>query len=512
MRVNAHACKHGVKQRLCVATSPCESHRGALHGSHLTGSCSSPALRLNKASRRCRGLTEQAVQAQPKGQSEKFKREKHKIFDQATILVRSGNGGDGELVEAGKGKWVRNFKYRPGAGMPKQIWLPASEPADGENGAHVIIVADAAVDSLLHLHEKKKWVAKKGANGNPAEGSGGPKRRARVVQSAPPLRVPVPPGTVVKDKKGKTLAELVQVGDAVCVCEGGRGGSGVVKPSGEKQTAKRSKQDRRLAEDGIELVEVEDDNWKLDAKGGPGCEAKVTLVLRVVADAGLVGLPNVGKSSLLTRMTRARAEVANYPFTTLMPNLGVMRVGGDPEYEIGGAQATLVDLPGLIEGAHEGRGLGRMFLRHLQRTAVLIHVVDAAAPDPAADYWVVREELRMYNPEYCSRPHVVALNKMDLPDAYELREELVHEINTMADNLEKEHPGVHTPPVAVHCCSAESGEGLQGLMETVAMLLDEDGADDAGTDVEDVFDWDTSLPESDEDAEVDAAWNAPARL
>jgi GTPase len=189
-----------------------------------------------------------------------------------------------------------------------------------------------------------------------------------------------------------------------------------------------------LQSDGVEIVEIEDTNWRADARGEGGEEASLTLQLRVVADAGFIGLPNAGKTSLLRCMTAARAAVASYPFTTLMPNLGVLRTGGhadsdaDPPVELDFGQhrharpaPVLVDLPGLIEGAHTGRGLGRMFLRHLARTKVAVHVLDAAAENPAADYWVVREELRMYNPEYCTRPFVVALNKMDLPDAAELQ-------------------------------------------------------------------------------------------
>lgn len=171
--------------------------------------------------------------------------------------------------------------------------------------------------------------------------------------------------------------------------------------------------------DGIEVLEVEDPNWKLSAKGGEGETRTVMLQLRVVADAGIIGLPNVGKSSLLTRMTRSNATIANYPFTTLMPNLGVMKTDEFSRDAL--QQNVLVDLPGLIEGAHQGRGLGRMFLRHLKRTQMLVHVVDGAADDPAADYWVVREELRMFNPAYCQRPCIVVINKMDLPDAGELR-------------------------------------------------------------------------------------------
>ena len=171
--------------------------------------------------------------------------------------------------------------------------------------------------------------------------------------------------------------------------------------------------------EGIEVVDVEDINWKEDAQGSLGERQRITLQLQVVADVGIVGLPNVGKSTLLRRMTRSEATVANYPFTTLMPNLGVLTTD---QFSRDARQApVLVDLPGLIEGAHTGRGLGRMFLRHLARTRVVVHVLDAAAEDPAADYWVVREELRMFNPEYCSRPTVVVLNKMDLPDASELK-------------------------------------------------------------------------------------------
>jgi len=148
-----------------------------------------------------------------------------------------------------------------------------------------------------------------------------------------------------------------------------------------------------LQADGIEVLEVEDANWKLSAKGGEGETCSVTL--------------------------QSNAAIANYPFTTLMPNLGVMTT--DDFSRDARQQNVLVDLPGLIEGAHQGRGLGRMFLRHLARTQMLVHVLDGAAEDPAADYWVVREELRMFNPAYCRRPCLVVVNKMDLPDASDLR-------------------------------------------------------------------------------------------
>lgn len=165
--------------------------------------------------------------------------------------------------------------------------------------------------------------------------------------------------------------------------------------------------------------------------GQPGEEVSLELILRVVADVGLVGLPNAGKSTLLSAITLARPDIADYPFTTLMPNLG--RLGGDPA--LGALQfsseATLADLPGLIEGAHLGKGLGRNFLRHLRRTRVIVHVVDAAADDPVDDYKIVREELRMYNPQYLERPYVVVLNKIDLPKAQDRLSSLAFEISSI---------------------------------------------------------------------------------
>jgi GTPase len=176
-----------------------------------------------------------------------------------------------------------------------------------------------------------------------------------------------------------------------------------------------------LQKSGIEVMAVDDPNWREDGRGKPGSEAQILLQLRLVADAGFVGLPNAGKSSLLACMTRAEPKVASYPFTTLMPNLGVLTAGGGSTWLEEREPSVLVDLPGLIEGAHKGRGLGRMFLRHLARTRMFVHVIDASVDDPAADFWVVREELRLYSPQYCWRPCLVALNKMDLPDAFELQ-------------------------------------------------------------------------------------------
>ncbi|KAJ6804952.1 putative GTP-binding protein OBGC2 [Iris pallida] len=174
---------------------------------------------------------------------------------------------------------------------------------------------------------------------------------------------------------------------------------------------------------------MRDESDKVLVLGQPGEEVSLELILRVVADVGLVGLPNAGKSTLLAALTLAKPDIADYPFTTLMPNLG--RLDGDPnlgalKYS---SEATLADLPGLIEGAHLGKGLGRNFLRHLRRTRLLVHVIDAAAEDPINDYRTVKEELRMYNPNYLERPYVVVLNKIDLPEANEKLPALIQEIS-----------------------------------------------------------------------------------
>ncbi|WIA30129.1 hypothetical protein OEZ86_000222 [Tetradesmus obliquus] len=404
-------------------------------------------------------------------------KEAHKIFDEAFITVKSGDGGAGEIVEAGRGKYVKNNKYHPGSNQPKQIWLPASDPADGADGADVYVVCDPSLDSLLHLHKRKSWLAPKGAQGNPAMGSSGPKRNSKLKKAmTPPLQIPVPPGTVVKRKStGQLLGEVVQPGDRILVAKGGKGGMGMTAPSRGQKQRDLQREIKAAEKSGGEVVAVEDVNWKEDAKGLPGRQLGLQLLLRVVADVGIVGFPNAGKSSLLAALTRASPEVAPYPFTTLMPNLGVM--GGQAAAAAGssGQAPVLADLPGLIEGAHKGVGLGRMFLRHLRRTRLLLHVVDGAAADPGTDYLAVREELRLYNPDYVARPHIVALNKVDLEDAGDLREEVTHEVMAAARKLQQQHaqdvPGF-TAPAAIIACSAVTGEGVQQLAAALQAATD----------------------------------------
>ncbi|KAG2454168.1 hypothetical protein HYH02_001203 [Chlamydomonas schloesseri] len=434
--------------------------------------------------------------------------EAHKVFDEIVINVKAGAGGNGEVVPAGRGRYVPNHKYKPGGNQPKTIWLPASEPGDGADGGDVVLVCDPGVDSLLHLHAgsggaggkkaaagkgdaaRPTFAARDGSNANPNTGSGGPKRNADIKKAkTPALEIPVPPGTVVKRKgTGALLGELLQPGQRLVVARGGAGGHGVMAPSREQNRARVSRAEREARNKGVEVVEVDDAGWREDVKGQPGQQLGLTLLLRVVADVGLVGFPNAGKSSLLKSLTRASPTIAPYPFTTLMPNLGVLSAGG------GANKAVLADLPGLIEGAHKGRGLGRNFLRHLRRTSALLHVLDASAPDPVTDYYAVREELRMYNPDYCARPHVVALNKMDLLAAaaaagagaseeaaaaavVSRMKELVTAIRGAAQTQAAEHAEhsyegpVPVPPISVVPCSAATGEGLKELAAALQRAL-----------------------------------------
>ncbi|GJN23000.1 hypothetical protein PR202_gb10614 [Eleusine coracana subsp. coracana] len=243
----------------------------------------------------------------------------------------------------------------------------------------------------------------------------------------------------VKRKKGTVLADG-HPGDEVLVARGGQGGVSFTFISYLISLIDVPEYKRRKAM-ALSPNIMRDAGDKVLTHGQPGEEVSLELILRVVADVGLVGLPNAGKSTLLSAITLARPDIADYPFTTLMPNLG--RLGGDPA--LGALQfsseATLADLPGLIEGAHLGKGLGRNFLRHLRRTRVIVHVVDASADDPVSDYKIVREvisisnislqELRMYNPQYLERPYVVVLNKIDLPKAHDRLSSLAFEISSI---------------------------------------------------------------------------------
>lgn len=353
--------------------------------------------------------------------TESLIREPHKYFDQVIITVRSGDGGHGAVIKAanqksppkGQGKQKRDEFYKRGSykrDFDGSLILPL-----GGRGADVIIYADEAKDSLLEFHKKNRYSAKRGGN---VDAMGVSTSLIHNGLAAPTLRIPVPLGTVVKRKRGKLLADLARPGDEVLVARGGQGGISLMDMSGNR---------RKKATD-LTTNLMRDESDKVLTLGQSGEEVSLELILRVVADVGLIGLPNAGKSTLLGAITLAKPDIADYPFTTLMPNLG--RLDGDPSLGADqfSSEATLADLPGLIEGAHLGKGLGRNFLRHLRRTRMLVHVVDAAAENPVNDYRTVREELRMYNPEYLERPYIVVLNKIDIPEARDKISYLTEEI------------------------------------------------------------------------------------
>jgi GTP-binding protein len=281
--------------------------------------------------------------------------------DRAKIFVKGGDGGAGALS-------FRREKYVPRGGP---------DGGNGGRGGNVVLEVLRQLNSLQDFRYKHHFAAGKGGRG------GGSRRHGK---DAPDLVLPVAPGTLVKDEEGKTIADLVAPNQRLVVARGGRGGRG----NASFKTATR--QTPRFAE-----------------LGEPGESHWLWLELRLIADAGLVGLPNAGKSTLLAAASAARPKIADYPFTTLEPVLGVVQLADDASF-------VMADLPGLIEGAHEGAGLGLEFLRHVDRTRILIHVIDAAAGDREKlwhDYQQVRAELKSYSPALARRPHLIALNKMD---------------------------------------------------------------------------------------------------
>lgn len=327
------------------------------------------------------------------------------FYDEARIHVKSGDGGDGMIS-------FRREKFVPRGGP---------DGGDGGDGGSIILEVDTNVNSLVRFHRQVHFTADSGKHGQPKRQTGA---------SGEDLVLPVPPGTIVRDaESGELVADLVEGGDKIIAVEGGKGGRGNIR------FASSTNQAPRLAD-----------------RGEPGKERWLTLELKLIADVGIVGVPNAGKSTLLSVISAARPKVASYPFTTLQPNLGVVQFD---DFET----SVFADIPGLIEGAAGGTGLGHDFLRHIERTRILVHLLDGAGQDPLEDWAMINQELALYDTHLEEKPQLVVLNKIDLPDA-RAWEPLVRE------RIEEEG-------FPFHVISAVTQEGVSEMLNLVRSMLQE---------------------------------------
>ncbi len=322
------------------------------------------------------------------------------FVDYAKIEVKGGDGGNGCVS-------FRREKYVPKGGP---------DGGDGGKGGDVILKVDKELSTLLDFHYKRIYKAKKGKHG---------KGKNRKGEDGEALVVKVPPGTVVKDELSKeALTDLVSERDSYIVVRGGRGGKG------NTHFKSATHQTPRFAQ-----------------PGEKGEYRKIILELKLLADVGIVGPPNAGKSTLLTKVSDARPKIAPYPFTTLKPNLGVVRLKDHKSF-------VLADIPGLIEGAHEGKGLGLDFLRHIQRTKLLLYLLDVTDSDLVSDYDNLKKELKLYDLSLMDKPSLLALNKIDLLAKKEKRRLKVN------------------PGITVVKISALTGEGIKELLNTITLELE----------------------------------------
>lgn len=327
------------------------------------------------------------------------------FVDEAEILVRGGDGGNGCIA------------------FRREMFVPKGGPSggDGGRGGDIIMEADENVGTLMDLVGRSQFIAGKGRNG---EGSN------RHGRDAEDIVIKVPVGTLITDLgTGVLLKDLTRHGERVIVAKGGRGGKGNARFATSTNQAPRTAQ-----------------------KGRKGQERRLKLELKLVADVGLVGLPNAGKSTLLSRISHAHPKIASYPFTTLTPVLGIVDIGG-------WRRVAFADLPGLIEGAHAGKGLGDEFLRHIERTRIIVHLVDASslAEKPPADaYRTIRRELELYSPALAAKPEIVVASKQD--------------IGVDADALDALRAAAGQD--RVHLVSAVTGAGISELLRQVAQRLD----------------------------------------
>jgi GTP-binding protein len=327
------------------------------------------------------------------------------FVDQVTIYCKAGDGGPGSC------------SFRREAHVPRG----GPDGGDGGRGGHIIIEADENVSSLVHLVGVRHWNAE---NGHP----GLPTLKAGKMGEDKIIRVPC--GTVLRDAtRGFVMKDLVEHGEQVLIAKAGDGGRGNVKFMSSTNRVPRE-----------------------FGPGETGEQRDIILELKVIADVGLIGKPNAGKSTLLSRLSRATPEIANYPFTTKYPNLGIVRVGQERQF-------VMADIPGLIEGAHAGVGLGHEFLKHVERTKMFIHLVEPDPDDqtdPIENYLSIREELRLYDEELAKRPEIVCVTKCELADA-----------DAAAELLEER---IGRPVLKI---SSVAGKGLPQLLQQTIRLLDE---------------------------------------
>ncbi len=325
------------------------------------------------------------------------------LFDEVTINVKAGDGGNGAVA------------------FRREAYVPRGGPSGGSGGrgGNVIVHVDKRLNTLLPFRRSKHFKAERGKHGSGKDQNGAYGKDAIIR---------VPPGTVVRDADtGELIADLVTPGQEVLVAQGGRGGRG--------NSAFASSTNRAP---------------HFSEKGEKGQARRLRLELKLIADVGIIGKPNAGKSTFLAAVTAARPRIADYPFTTLIPNLGVA--------EVDDRTLVLADIPGLIEGAHSGAGLGDRFLKHIERTRVLIHLLDGTSPSALADFDSINAELGEYDPVLASKPQLVGFNKMDLPDARE--------------NLPSFQKVLEARGVAVVPISAATGQGVRELLRGAVALLD----------------------------------------
>ncbi|MFQ8009935.1 GTPase ObgE [Bacillus sp. NIO_002] len=328
------------------------------------------------------------------------------FVDQVKVYVKGGDGGNGMVA-------FRREKYVPKGG-------PAG--GDGGNGGDVVFEVDEGLRTLMDFRYQRHFKAIRGEHGMSKNQHG---------RNADDMVVKVPPGTVVTDDDTKqVIADLTEHGQRAVIAKGGRGGRGNTRFATPANPAPQ-----------------------LSEHGEPGKERYIVLELKVLADVGLVGFPSVGKSTLLSVVSSAKPKIADYHFTTLVPNLGMVETDD-------GRSFVMADLPGLIEGAHEGVGLGHQFLRHIERTRVIVHVIDMSAMegrDPYEDYVTINQELSEYNLRLTERPQIIVANKMDMPEAAE-------NLKAFKEKLQDDHP--------VFPISAVTREGLRDLLFEVANQLE----------------------------------------